>query len=190
LRRAISVSKISISRDSSSGIFPANLSAHEAFETFIEPGLHRNRSDAKRRYAAHIKYDKFPATFALRCSKLDADDAAIAPTKNKTHRRLCRRGGLLALRSLNAYRAMTPHCGALLQLQQEHASISNLWFTGLKLSYSGILECQFEARGGGWAIRRRTRTRIAAARDITLRPIFLVQKETDRNFSRSHPYLC
>jgi hypothetical protein len=44
------------------------------------------------------------------------------------------------------YRAIPPHSGALLQQQQKQAPIINLWFTGLKLSYSGTLESQF-ARG-------------------------------------------
>jgi hypothetical protein len=76
----------------------------------------------------------------------------VASAKNKTHRRRIRRGGLLALRFLNAYRAIPPHCGALLQLQQERATIISLWFTGLKVSYSGAVESQFAGRLGGGVI--------------------------------------
>jgi hypothetical protein len=76
-------------------------------------------------------------------SAIDAILSRKAPSKNKTHRRPRRRGGLPALRSLVPYRAIPPHSGALLQQQQKLTPIINLWFTGLKLSYSGAMESQF-----------------------------------------------
>jgi hypothetical protein len=46
---------------------------------------------------------------------------ACVPGKQKTHRRFVHRGGLPALRSIFAYRAIAPHSGTLLQQQQMQA---------------------------------------------------------------------
>jgi hypothetical protein len=112
------------------------------FETFIDrlPPSQRAWNRARAQSALRLLY-RGALTFCVFFNLLLALPENKKPTVGLVAEVGCLRGDLSF-----AYRAVSPHSGALLQQQQMQAPIIILWFTGRFLSYSGKMESQFALR--------------------------------------------